>query len=159
MDFTMNAAATRTKGRGRARWLLAAVLAWSGSGCDYGDLLGECEPASNQWVINVYSTPMTVVDNTPQIRIGERLSIGVITFDRVFCPDKANITSTRWQFSNPGVVTLTGQPQPNSATIVAAMTGETAVTAQVTFGNGTRTETSFLWAPVGGLRDVIRVVP
>src|SRR5260221_12203383 len=35
---------SRTKGRGRARWLLAAALAWPGSGC--GSLLGERETAS-----------------------------------------------------------------------------------------------------------------
>jgi len=147
------------QGSAEARWLLAAVLAWSGSGCGSGSLLGECEPALNQWLVNVNSTPMTVVDNTPQIRVGERLFIAVITFDRFFCPDDASITSTRWQLSNPGVVSLTGQPQPNAATIPAMAAGETAVTAQVTFANGTRTETSMLWAAASGVRNVIRVVP
>lgn len=142
----------------RVLWSLAALLASQSTGCGAQSI--GCDPLSNAWEINVNRTPMVVVDNTPQIRVGESLSMGVFTFSRVLCPQGDPIRSVAWQVSNPVVAALTqDKPSPNDATILGLAPGETTIAAQIVFDSGATMRTETLWAAAGGSRNVLRVVP
>jgi hypothetical protein len=119
-----------------------------------------CDPLSDDWEINVNRAPMVVVDNTPQIRVGESLQVAVFTFGRVLCPQGNPVRSVTWQVGNPTVVALTqGKPFPDEATILGLAPGETSIVAQIVFDNGSTTRTESLWAAVNAPRNVVRVVP
>jgi len=138
--------------------LVAAVListCWAGCG---SYKIG-CNPASDLWQINVNQSPMVVVDNTPQIHVGEKLPMAVFTLDGVLCPD-GDPGVVAWEVGDAGVGAITpNQPLANEATLLGIAPGETAITARITFPDGTTTRTSSLWAAVSSSRDVVRVVP
>src|SRR5262245_6643992 len=68
--------------RSRAKWLLFSMaLITSMPACGSGpfQLFPDCDLTSESWAINVDVSPV-LVDNTIQMRVGERLSMSVVAY-------------------------------------------------------------------------------